>query len=247
MLSKSEVKYIQSLQQKKFRDLHRTFVAEGPKVVEDLVLQQSFDVKKIYAIEEWFMKNAPLLQITNEQVVIVKDYELEKISLLKTPNQVLAIFSQRAEHSFVPETEAITLMLEDIRDPGNFGTIIRTADWFGISDILCSQNCVDLYNPKVVQSTMASLGRVHVHYTDLEAICETFPDIKLYSAVLGGHSLARIKPQRPAFLLIGNEGAGISERMLAKTGERVFIPGDGGAESLNAAVATGILLYAFTR
>ncbi|RYG34286.1 MAG: RNA methyltransferase [Chitinophagaceae bacterium] len=247
MLSKSEVKYIQSLQQKKFRDVHKAFVAEGPKVVGELIQQKTFAVKKIFALEEWFLSNGDSLLWRNEEVVIVKEFELEKISFLSTANQVLAVFSYREDDDFKPLAGKITLMLEDIRDPGNFGTIIRIADWFGVSDVVCSKNCVDMYNPKVVQSTMASLGRVNIHYSPLEDVCRKFPEANVYAAVLGGIPLPEVKVEFPAFLLIGNEGAGLSETMISMASEKISIPGAGGAESLNAAVATGILLYSFTR
>ena len=247
MLSKSEVKYIQSLHQKKFRDNHGVFVAEGPKVVAELIDQHIFPLKKIYAIESWFLENGASLQLKNEQVSIVKDHELEKISFLTTPNQVLAIFGYRSESEFSPNESKVTLMLEEIRDPGNFGTIIRTADWFGINDIVCSVNCVDMYNPKVVQSTMASLGRVNVFYTSLSHVLDKFSHLPLYATALTGQSLNAVEVKKPSFLLIGNEGSGVSPKMLERADKLLTIPGEGGAESLNAAVATGILLYAFTR
>ncbi|RYY16291.1 MAG: RNA methyltransferase, partial [Chitinophagaceae bacterium] len=196
---------------------------------------------------EWLLDHGNELSIQSDQVEIIKDFELEKISFLKTPNQVLAVFSHRKETEFKPKQGKVTLMLEDIRDPGNFGTIIRIADWFGIPDLICSRGCVDMYNPKVVQSTMASLGRVNTYYTSLEDVCNKFPDIKLYASVLGGTPVSEVQVGPPAFLLIGNEGAGISDEMITRATEKISIPGYGEAESLNAAVATGILLYAFVR
>ena len=220
-------------------------MAEGPKVVSELIMQDVFEVKRIYAVEEWLEEGKKSGRIPGELITVVKDFELEKLSSLTNPHLVLGVFAKRKNEEINIDQERVTLMLENIRDPGNFGTIIRIADWFGIKSIVCSPGCVDMYNTKVVQSTMASLGRVKLHYEKLESVLERFPQTSLYAAALQGKALPSISLKLPAFLLIGNEGSGISEQLLERADERVSIPGEGGAESLNAAVATGILLYAF--
>lgn len=240
MLSKAGVKYIQSLQQKKFRELHQCFVAEGPKVVKELLAQRYFPVKEIFALPAW-VENESALFKDDFKVEVVAPHELEKLSALPAPNQVVAVFGYRGQPFILPET-GLVLALDNIRDPGNFGTILRIADWFGVQQILCSHGCVDVYNPKVVQSTMASLGRVAVHYVSLEEIFEKSP-LKIYAAHLDGDALQQTPSFRDGILLIGNESAGISEALLQYAHKRITIPRIGNAESLNAAVATGILLY----
>ena len=165
MFSKSHTKYIQSLHHKKFRDEYGVFIAEGPKVVEELLLQDNMSCKEIFSLPAWLTGNQQLLEKKNiDQLFEIKDFELEKISALATPNQVLAVFEQRVKMDTFPVTGRITLVLDTLQDPGNIGTIIRIADWFGIENIICSPRSAEIYNPKVVQSTMGSIARVNVLY-----------------------------------------------------------------------------------
>ena len=244
MFSKSIIKYIQSLQHKKFRDEHNAFIAEGPKVVGELISSGKFDCNNIYATDEWIDRAAKVLPATyGSKVTRVQDFELEKLTGLSTANLVIAEFQKKASTEKINFKNKITLMLDDIRDPGNFGTIIRIADWFGIENIVCSEQTVDMYNPKVVQSTMASLGRVNIIYTDMLQLVKNNPNIKTYAAALEGRKLNEIEI-REGIIIIGNESHGINKVLLETANEKITIERYGSAESLNAAVATGIILYA---
>jgi TrmH family RNA methyltransferase len=176
------------------------------------------------------------------EVFEVKDFELEKISLLSTPHSVLAIFEQRQQAAPADIKQKLTLVLDNIQDPGNMGTIIRTADWFGVDTIVCSHGCADRYNPKVVQSTMGSLARVNVFYTEIAEWLQQNTTVKKYAAALDGKNTNTLKNIAEAIVIIGNEGKGISEPVMQLVNEKITIPKIGDAESLNAAVATGIIL-----
>ena len=242
MLSKTIVKYIQSLHLKKYRDEHGVFIAEGSKVVSDLLASKQFVCKTICAFESWLGENQELLlSLSADNKFVVNEIELKKISLLQTPNKVLAVFYKR--QSKPPDLKnKFSLMLDEIQDPGNMGTIIRTADWFGIENIICSEDCVDSYNPKVVQSSMGSLGRVNVIYADLEEFINGNKSVSIYAATLGGTSLYALDKINEGIILIGNESKGINDELLKYAAKQITIPKSGKAESLNAAVAAGIIL-----
>ena len=237
MLSKKEVKDIQSLSHKKFRDELNLFVAEGPKIVTEIIELIPEHVEKVYAVKKWIETNHSLLQ--NINVVEVSVSELERLSQLQTPNQVIALIKKLPAKK--PDASSFTLYLDTIQDPGNFGTIIRIADWFGIKNIVCSSGCADLYNPKVVQSTMASIARVNVYY-DEEGDWLKERNVPVYAATLHGTSLAGHAKTKKGVLIIGNESKGISKQVLQYATEQITISKIGEAESLNAAVATGIIL-----
>jgi TrmH family RNA methyltransferase len=248
MFSKSTIKYIQSLQHKKFRDEYNVFVAEGPKVVTELLQSNIFSCKAIYAVQDWvdgIDKNT--LKSIKTSLDVIKDFELEKIAHYATANKVVGVFGKKLPGEKIFLKDKITLLLDDIQDPGNFGTIIRTADWFGIANIICSTNTVDVYNPKVVQSTMASIGKVNVLYADLKNWIEVHPGVRIFAATLAGRSINDIKPLKEAMIIIGNESKGISNEIMELADEKITIPRVGAAESLNAAVAAGIILYAITK
>jgi TrmH family RNA methyltransferase len=248
MLSKATIKDIQSLQHKKFRNESNLFTAEGPKVVDELLTVGNFDCEQVFATAKWKgWQDEKLLAKIGEKVQLIEDFELEKIASYATPNQVVALFKIPKSPSFKAEKNAITILLDSIQDPGNLGTIIRTADWFGIKNIICSENTVDQFNSKVVQSTMASLGRVNVGYTNLETWVEENHHVPLLAAVLNGKSIASRAPVTEGILMIGNEANGLSQSLIEKADELVTIPRLGGAESLNAAVATSIFLYELTK
>ncbi|MFM2360683.1 MAG: hypothetical protein RLY16_2676, partial [Bacteroidota bacterium] len=177
MLSKTHSKYIQSLHHKKTRDSEAVFIAEGNKVVTELIQADQFLCREIWATAPWADRHQTSLTPEYlQKLQIVTDIELEKISALQTPNEVLAIFEQQPGYGFQPEQQ-LTLMLDTIQDPGNLGTIIRIADWFGIKNLVCSINTADCYNPKVVQSTMGSIARVNIFYTNLEEWLRQHPHI----------------------------------------------------------------------
>lgn len=243
MINKTHTKYIQSLHHKKFRDEFGVFIAEGPKVVLELLDSREFVCKELFAVESWLQQEENTLRnYSGMDVVAVKDFELEKISLLTTPNHVLAVFEKKNTAAPVAIKEKITLVLDGIQDPGNLGTIIRTADWFGVQNIICSAGCADMYNPKVVQSTMGSLARVNIFYTDINTWLTENNTVRKYAAALHGENINNLKDITEAILIIGNEGKGISDTVMSLVDEKITIPKIGEAESLNAAVATGIIL-----
>ncbi|MFT3679312.1 MAG: RNA methyltransferase [Ferruginibacter sp.] len=246
MLSKTFAKYIQSLHHKKHRDEENSFIAEGEKVVLELLLSGTINCTAVLATSEWLNKNEKILEkYSIGELLEIKDFELEKISALSTPNQVLGVFKKTATDTIIVNDQ-LSIMLDGIQDPGNMGTILRTADWFGIKNIICSLQCADIYNPKVVQSTMGSIARVNVLYTDLTAWIAGHDQLKIYAAVLNGKNIKEIKKLKEGVILIGNESKGISTELLQLVNEKITIEKYGGAESLNAAVATGIILSHIT-
>ena len=243
MINKTHTKYIQSLHHKKFRDEYGMFIAEGPKVVLDLLDSREFVCRQLFTVNDWLQNNANTLKkYSGMEVIAVQDFELEKISLLSTSNNVLAVFEKKNFTAPGNIKGKITLALDTIQDPGNFGTIIRTADWFGVEHIICSAGCADMYNPKVVQSTMGSLARVNIFYTDLTNWLQENSTVKKYAADLEGKNIGTINNIKEAIIIIGNEGKGISNDVMKLVDEKITIPKIGDAESLNAAVATGIIL-----
>lgn len=243
MLSKTHTKYIQSLQHKKLRDETGLFIAEGPKVVMDLLNSRKFVCKELLALDSWLQENsAALLKLKETTLTAIADFELQKISSLTAAHAVVAVFEKRKQvHAFSPASK-ITLALDTIQDPGNLGTIIRIADWFGIENMVCSIGCADMYNAKVVQSTMGSLGRVNVVYTDLLSWLTQKEQVNIYAASLQGKDVRTMGKLHEGIIIIGNEANGISDAVMETVHEKITIPRTGEAESLNAAVATGIIL-----
>jgi TrmH family RNA methyltransferase len=240
MLSKATIKYIQSLQHKKFRDEEKLFFAEGPKLVNELLKGNVFKCRNIYALQEW--------QHSQQfDVEIIKDFELEKISALSKPNQVLAVFEKKLSIDKPVLKNKITLVLDDIQDPGNLGTIIRIADWFAVENVICSRHTADMYNNKVVQSTMASLQRVNLIYTDIEEWMSLVNNIPKFAATLHGKPVQTISNLKEGIIIIGNESQGISETVMKMADTKITIQKFGDAESLNAAVAAGVILYEVRR
>jgi RNA methyltransferase, TrmH family len=238
MLSKKLLKDIQSLGRKKHREETGLFIAEGPKTVLELIQLLPAQVETVVASEDWAKENALLLK--EQPLVTVPEKELERISQLQTPNKVLLVLKQ-----FTPRrpsvTDDIVLFLDRIQDPGNLGTIIRIADWFGIKNIVCTQGCADVYNPKVIQSTMASIARVNTWYDDEGDWLDHIPG-PIIATTMNGSCVYGHAKISSGVLMIGNESKGLDDKYLKKATEQISIPRKGGAESLNAAVATGILL-----
>ena len=242
MLSKTHSKYIQSLHNKKSRDTENVFIAEGNKTVPELLAAGNFDCKELLALTNWLQQHSSFLQKYFHGVVHeVAPQEMEKISALSTPGEVLAVFKKKDAVAFDPKGK-ISLLLDTIQDPGNLGTIIRIADWFGIQNIVCAANCADMYNPKVVQATMGSLGRVNVLYTDIEKWMVDHPQVPSYAAALDGQRVQQYKGIKEGLIVIGNESRGISDDLMRLCTHKITIQKSGLAESLNAAVATGIIL-----
>ncbi|GMT46400.1 MAG: tRNA/rRNA methyltransferase [bacterium] len=246
MLSKADIKQLHALQQNKFRRKYGQFLAEGSINVLDF-MGGALKIVQLFATEGWIASHQKELSgLTYESV---NRQEMEKISALKNPSEVLAVV-EKPEYQ-LPDIGAIdsyVLALDDIKDPGNLGTIIRTADWFGIHDVVCSPETVDVFNPKVVQATMGSLARVRVHYTDLAAWLTGKPEeLKVFGAVLHGNDIRKAEKPGKGILLIGSEAHGISQVLHPMIDEPVRIPAisGSGAESLNAAVATALVCYKF--
>jgi TrmH family RNA methyltransferase len=235
MLSKNEVKYIQSLYHKKTREAEGVFIVEGPKMVRELA-HSAYTIRKLYATDEWINVTG-----VNTEAVTVTIEELQRISGLQTANQVVAVVEQQKLNDLPVLKGQLTLVLDDIQDPGNLGTIIRIADWFGIKQLIASDNSVELYNPKVIQSTMGSFVRVKVWYKDIALVLQN-AGIPVYGALLNGKSVFEMTGVEEGLLVIGNESKGISDAVKKCITDPVTIPRLGGAESLNAAVATGIIL-----
>ena len=239
MITANQKKFVKSLSQKKFRNIHKCFVVEGIKMVEEL-LTSNFDIHSIYAVKDC------LVNLNNYDVITISEKELLSISSFKTPNQILAVVNYK-ENDIADIDNNFSIVLDNIQDPGNLGTIIRTADWFGIKNIICSNNSVDIYNPKVIQATMGSIFRVKVCYTDLrELISNTSKNV--YAAVIEGEDVYKTKlNQNNSYLLMGNESKGISEELLPLIKHKITIPKKGLAESLNVSVATAILCAEFVK
>jgi TrmH family RNA methyltransferase len=251
MLSKNQIKFVNSLKQKKFREEHGYFIAEGTKIVPEL-LQSDIEVLQVYG-GEWFFSAHQISSKT--ECIEIKPAELERISALSTPNEVLAVC--RIPYYELEREQLkgqLTLVLDEIRDPGNLGTIIRIADWFGIGNIICSNGSADAFNPKVVQSTMGSIARIRVHYRDLTEFLQQTEGLPVYGALLEGKNIYAEQLPAAALIVIGNESKGISEPVQQLLTQRISIPSfshfktsGGEAESLNAAVATSIICSEFRR
>ena len=250
MISKNKIKYIRSLELKKNRNKEGKFVAEGHKVVDDLLVLQPADL--IVATSEW-LKGKRLGDAT--EIIEVTDEELQKVSFLQHPQQVLAVFKQNATRRYTAEsvdTTQLSLALDGVQDPGNLGTIIRIADWFGITHIYCSEDTADVYNPKVVQATMGSIARVKVEYGNLLALVESLPtDFPVYGTLLDGNNIYQQELENRGLIVMGNEGKGISPALTQKINRKLLIPnfpeGRATADSLNVAIATAITCSEFRR
>lgn len=247
MISKTDIKKVRLLHQKKYRDEQGLFIAEGPKIVNDL-LSSTYRAKEIFATKEFRIHSN-----ISGRPHVVNEKELEGISALTTPHQVLAVFQMTfPKLDLNLMKEKLVFALDHIHDPGNFGTIIRIADWFGINHIICSETCVDIYNPKVVQSAMGSMARVDVYYKNLASLMEDISrkvsDVKIYGTVLNGKNIYSEKLSDKGIILIGNESRGVSENLMQYVTHKISIPNfSAGADSLNAAVATAIICSEFRR
>ncbi|MBR2637970.1 MAG: RNA methyltransferase [Bacteroidaceae bacterium] len=249
MISKSILKLIRSLDQKKVRKECGLFIAEGGKSVGDL-LNSDIRCKYIIATSEWLASHTLPKEI---EIIKAKREEIERASFLRSPQGVIGIFHQRNEKidPTIAGTE-LCLALDDIQDPGNLGTIVRIADWFGIEHIFCSQGTADIYNPKAVQATMGAIGRIHLHYTSLPQLLEELKDkIPIYGTFLDGENMYEKRLEKHGIIVMGNEGNGIGNECAKHISERLFIPnypiGRPTSESLNVSMATAIICAEFRR
>lgn len=245
-LSKNRLKYIRSLELKKNRKAESVFIAEGPKLVGDLL--GHFTCRFLLATPEWLTTHRTL---PVDDVVEVTDDELARASLLKTPQQVLAVFEQPEWGiDFSVIGHSLCLALDDVQDPGNLGTIIRVADWFGIEHIFCSPGTADVYNPKTIQATMGAIARVKVHYTHLPSLISQI-DAPVYGTFLDGKDIYAQPLSKHGLIVMGNEGNGISREVEALVNRKLYIPnypaGRETSESLNVAIATSIVCAEFRR
>ncbi len=240
MLSKNQSKLITSLQQKKYREQHQLFIAEGIKVVNEL-LSSNYELNKLFCTEDCYTS------FENFDPQIISEKELSKISNLSSPNKVLGLF--KIPDTYKTKEKGLVLVLDDINNPGNLGTIIRLSDWFGVSHIVCSNNTVDCYNQKVIQATMGSLTRVSIIYTDLEIFLKE-TKLPIYGAVMNGINVYSTNLPQNAILVIGNESNGVSKTIESLVNTKITIPRFSKVtvtESLNVATATAILLNEFRR
>ena len=236
MISKNQIKNITRLKQKKYRQQEGLFIAEGRKVIEEF-LNSTFKLVDLFTTETFDV----------DQEVIISENDLKKISCLTTPNKALAVFKIPEDLNL--QSDGLILALDSVRDPGNLGTIIRLCDWFGVDQLVCSQETVDCYNPKVVQATMGSLTRVAIHYVDLEDYLQK-ADLPVFGAFMEGKDVYKSKMPKAGVLVLGNEANGISKAIEACVTDKISIPRFGAlqaTESLNVATAGAILLSEFRR
>lgn len=247
MLSKAQIKYIQSLHQKKFRVETGNYIAEGPKVAIEILESFPHLIESVAALPSWIDAHTIALQTLDEvKIHAINEVELERISTLSTPNEVVVVLRKVEAQPWALPEGTWCLALDGIQDPGNLGTIIRIADWFGVNRMLCSLECAEWYNPKVIQASMGSFLRVQACYSALQPWLSSRKD-PVYAATLEGKPITRLAQAAPGIVLIGNESKGIHPELKALATQEVTIPRIGEAESLNAAVATGILLSHFCR
>ncbi|MEA5100264.1 MAG: RNA methyltransferase [Bacteroidales bacterium] len=250
MLSKALIKRISSYKESKYRNQDKVFVVEGVKVVNEL-LNSCFEIETICALRQWLDDNSKSIINKTNNIIEVSGDELKKISSFSTPNQVLAVVKTPSPKEVVFK-DKLVIALDQINDPGNLGTIIRIAHWFGIEDIICSENTVDQFNPKTIQSTMGSLFRVNVSYNNLKSYLQNLPkDYPIYGAVVeNGENIYEKQVQKQGIIIIGSESHGISNEILPLINNPITIPNfsiNQRAESLNASIATGIIVSEFKR
>jgi len=252
MLSKNKQKFILSLSKKKFRDQNGLFIAEGHKSVFDLLSTQMM-ASTIIATQEWINENKALIQNTTE-VIIASENEIKKISSHKSPPAVIGLFKQKNNQLVVSDLQKeLCLFLDEVQDPGNLGTIIRLADWFGIKHLICSRNCADIYNPKTIQSTMGAISRVNIYEVEAINFLKDYQELKqpIYGTFLDGENIYQHKLQNHGLIIMGNEGKGIGKSVASFVSHKLLIPsypaGIPTSESLNVSVATAITCAEFRR
>ena len=245
MLSKNQIKKLRALQRKKERRSSGLYVVEGKKIVEE-ILQSNSEWFELYATSTWFDVHSELADRPNS--FEMSDKDLAQVSTLKTPNEVLLVLKQYKELDFsLVKSNQLVIALDGVKDPGNMGTIIRLADWFGVEHILCTSDSVDQYNPKTVQSAMGSISRVQVHYGDLAHMLSNLDTHQIYVCDLDGTSIYKTDFAEKSVLLMGSESHGISDEILDLVNQKITIPtfSKSGIDSLNVATATAIVLFEF--
>lgn len=246
MLSKNKIKFIQSLGQKKVRKEIGCFVAEGNKLINDTI--HNFDCRLLVATSSWLEEHP---DVEAEEIIVVSSEEIKKASLQQNPQDVIAVYHiPNNVINFDCLSEELSIALDAVQDPGNLGTIIRLADWYGIENVFCSLGCADLYNPKTVQATMGALARVNVYYVDLKELLR-IAKVPIYGTFLDGKSIYDTDLSPQGIIIMGNEGKGISADLEPYVSKRLYIPnypqGRKTTDSLNVAVATAIVCAEFRR
>jgi len=240
MLSKSQIKYVQSLHQKKYRQEYGAFLVEGAKSVLEL-LASDFEVELLLITETFRKENARLLDNQRIRTEVVNPAELERVGTLTSNDACLAVAKTKENRPLVAGSNEFALVLDDVRDPGNLGTIIRIADWYGIQKLICSRTTADVYNPKVISATKGSFTRVNWYYCDLETFLSEQPGMAIYGAFLDGEDVHSTAFAQSGYLIMGNESNGISPAVGRFVTQRLTIPRYGGAESLNVGIATAVI------
>lgn len=238
-LSKNQLKYLRSLQLKKYRLRHNAYIAEGNKLLQEL-LQRSTSIQRIFVTQDW--KDTTKLTLPEDKIQIISPQDYKQVSQLSTPPAVLAVID-------IPQNELSNdilyknhcFVLDKVRDPGNLGTLLRIADWFGMPYLICSKDCVDCYNAKTVQASMGSIGSIPVFYEDLPDFFTKHPELPIFAALLNGANTAEVNFQENGLILLGNESNGISPDLLSHPHHPITILGSGQVESLNVAIAGGII------
>lgn len=253
ILTKNTIKEIRALEQRKGRREQHAWLAEGNRMVGDLLVSNTFACRRLVATSEWWEAHPEFVQVADE-CYRVTTTEMQRVSLLQAPQDVLAVFDEKRKNIPSDASDDLSILLDEVQDPGNLGTIIRTADWFGVRDIFCAPGTADCFNPKVVQATMSALARVRVHYFVLkEEECEWIQSRQcpIYGTFLEGDNIYATRLQTPAVLVMGNEGRGVSPEVAALVTDKLLIPhfaNDGlHVESLNVSVATAICLSEMRR
>ncbi len=235
-------KYVRSLQTNKFRQKYHKFIAEGPKICKEFIISSTYEIEYVLSTEEWYLehKSSTLASVPKDKIVMLKQKQLEQISTLKSAHKVLIVLSMKhSENTDLLKEWA--LYLDKIQDPGNMGTLLRIADWYGINKVYLSADCVDVYNPKVVQAGMGAHNRVESIVLVDDLLFSN--SVKKYGLVLSGKNINDYKGSEPGLVLIGNESKGLRPELVSALDEQLKIPSIGGAESLNASVACGIACH----
>lgn len=246
-LSKNKIKYIRSLNEKKFRNEHNTFVAEGTKLVFDLLA--TCRCQLIAALPSLLSVHP---ELKAEEVITADENELKKVTFLKTAPQIIGVFYQPSQSiEDIDLSGQLCLVLDDIQDPGNMGAIVRIADWFGIEHIICSHHTVDIFNPKTIQATMGAIARVKIFYTDITSFLQHQSHLPIYGTFLEGDDIYSAPLSENGLIVMGSEGSGIGSETARLINKKLFIPnfpaGRATSESLNVAAATAITCAEFRR
>jgi TrmH family RNA methyltransferase len=244
-LTKNEIKFVKSLQIKKYRDNHQRFVVEGEKLISELLSQSTYKIDTLFHTADYSLTS----QHSGINHVEISSKDLERISSLKSPNKVLATVKINARNAVDMHADALILLLDNVKDPGNLGTIIRTAEWFGVTHIVASEQSVDVYNPKTIQSSMGAFYHVNFSYANLNILIPTLKekDYVIAGASLTGSSIYETKLAKKTALIMGSESHGISDQILKLVDQELLIPKIGQSESLNVGIATGIFLAEYYR